>query len=68
LFFNFRINQYIGHNISLKSSHDFWFKESLAIYLAYEINSQLFNLPIEEFKIKNDLIKVKFYFNYLMKK
>jgi len=55
LFLIFSVNQYIGHNISLKSWEDFWFKESLAIYLAYEFNSQISQLPIEDLKIKGEV-------------
>jgi aminopeptidase N len=54
----FSVNQYIGHNVSLKTWDDFWFKESLAIYLAYELNSQISQLPIEDMKIKGEIIDV----------
>jgi len=52
----YRINQIFGHNISLKWWDDFWFKESLSIFLAYELNYKIsqFDLPS-----KKEIINVK---------
>lgn len=60
-FLYYRINQYIGHSVSIKTWEDFWFKESISIYLAYELNNQISHLPVEELKNKGEIIDVKFY-------
>jgi len=54
-----RINQIYGHNITLKWWDDFWFKESLSIYLAYELNYKISQLDVQDKIEKKEIISVQ---------
>ncbi len=49
------INQIYGHSITLRWWDDFWFKESLSIFLAYELNYKISEFDIQA---KKDIIDV----------
>jgi len=52
------INQIYGHSITLKWWDDFWFKESLSIFLAYELNYKISQFDIQA---KKEIIDVKYF-------